>query len=67
VNANCFVELFAHKESSTREYCVLILELGYANPSLSSPSENKVTTQRKAQLQNCNNAIQLPMFLSRGF
>jgi hypothetical protein len=46
--------VFACKESSIREYCILIRELGYINPRLSS--ENKVTTLRKEQLRTCNNA-----------
>jgi hypothetical protein len=32
------LNVFACKESSIREYCVLIRELGYANPRLYSPS-----------------------------
>jgi hypothetical protein len=46
------------KELSSREYCILISELRYANPRLSSSSENKVnTTQGKgANLQQGSSA-----------
>jgi hypothetical protein len=50
VNANFLLNVFAYKESSTHEYCIIIHELSYTNPCLSSPSENKVTSQCKEQV-----------------
>jgi hypothetical protein len=60
------LNIFACKELSTRD-CILICELRYTNPCLSSPSEMKVTTQCEEQVQTCNRAVWLPMLLSCGF
>jgi hypothetical protein len=57
------LHVFPCKESITLEFCTLIRELSYTNPHLSSPSEKKVTTLRKEQVQTCNNAVRLLMLL----
>jgi hypothetical protein len=61
------LNVFSCKESNTHEYCILIHELSYTNPRLSSLSEKKVTTLRMEQVRTCNKAVWLPMVLSRGF
>jgi hypothetical protein len=67
VNVNCFVQCICTQISDTHEYCILILKLGYANPCLPSPSETKVTTLCKEQVQTCNNVVWLPMLLWHNF
>jgi hypothetical protein len=54
------LNIFACKESSTHEHCILIRELGYADPCVSSPSEKKVTALRKEQVRTCNKAALNP-------
>jgi hypothetical protein len=49
VNANCFVNAFACKESSSCEYCILICEHRYTNPCLLHKKE-KVTALQKEQV-----------------
>jgi hypothetical protein len=61
------LNVFAYKESNTRECCVFIRDLGYANSRPFSPSENNVTTLHKEQVRTCSNAVRLPMRLLRGF
>jgi hypothetical protein len=69
LNVTVLLNVFARKDSSIHEYYILICELGCMTPSLSSPTENKVITLYKEQVQTCNNAIQLLvlLLLAHGF
>jgi hypothetical protein len=62
VNENCFVKCICIQRITYSEYCISIHKLGYVNPCLSSPSENKVTSVCKEKVQSESNAVWLPCF-----